>query len=51
MTQATIKLDARWKAALQDQFDAPYMASLKSFLAAEKSQGKEIFPKLSLIHI
>ena len=40
-----IKLDESWKAALQPEFDAPYMADLKAFLAAEKQAGKRIFPK------
>ncbi|MDO6965550.1 uracil-DNA glycosylase [Rhizobium alvei] len=41
----TIKLDESWKAALAGEFSAPYMASLKSFLQAEKQAGKVIFPK------
>jgi uracil-DNA glycosylase len=41
----TIKLDESWKAALAGEFSAPYMASLKQFLQAEKQAGKVIFPK------
>ena len=40
-----IKLDESWKAALKQEFDAPYMADLKAFLASEKQNGKHIFPK------
>jgi uracil-DNA glycosylase len=40
-----VKLDESWKAPLQAEFDAPYMAALKEFLVAEKAKGKRIFPK------
>lgn len=40
-----VKLDPSWLAPLQKEFDAPYMAALKSFLVAEKEAGKRIFPK------
>lgn len=40
-----IKLHPDWLAALQNEFDAPYMASLKAFLVAEKAAGKRIFPR------
>lgn len=40
-----VKLDASWLAPLQKEFDAPYMAALKSFLVAEREAGKRIFPK------
>ncbi|MEM1131869.1 MAG: uracil-DNA glycosylase [Pseudomonadota bacterium] len=40
-----VKLEEGWKAALADQFRAPYMAALKSFLQREKQAGKRIFPK------
>jgi len=40
-----IKLDESWKAALKQEFDAPYMAELKAFLASEKQNGKRVFPK------
>ena len=42
-----IKLEAGWKAALQSEFDAPYMAALRQFLVEERSQGRRIFPKAS----
>jgi uracil-DNA glycosylase len=39
-----IKLHPGWRAPLQDEFDAPYMQALRSFLVAEKQAGKRIFP-------
>jgi uracil-DNA glycosylase len=45
MPDTAIKLEDSWRQALADQFSAPYMASLKSFLQAEKQVGKVIFPK------
>ena len=40
-----INLHDSWKAPLQPQFDATYMAELKSFLSAERAAGKTIYPK------
>ncbi|MEO1044078.1 MAG: uracil-DNA glycosylase [Pseudomonadota bacterium] len=40
-----VALEDGWKAALADQFRAPYMAALKAFLLREKQAGKRIFPK------
>lgn len=45
MSDTAIKLEDSWKQALSEQFSAPYMASLKSFLQAEKQEGKVIFPR------
>jgi uracil-DNA glycosylase len=45
MSDTQIKLEDGWKQALSSEFSAPYMASLKSFLQAEKQSGKVIFPK------
>jgi uracil-DNA glycosylase len=45
MPDTTIKLEDSWKQALADQFSAPYMANLKSFLQSQKQDGKVIFPK------
>lgn len=42
---APIKLHESWRIALADQFAAPYMAGLKTFLEQEKAAGKRIFPK------
>lgn len=39
-----IQLDASWLAVLGEEFDKPYMQSLKSFLVDEKAAGKLIFP-------
>ncbi len=39
-----IQLDASWLAVLGDEFDKPYMQSLKAFLVDEKANGKAIFP-------
>lgn len=40
-----INLHDTWKGPLQPQFDAAYMAALKSFLSAERAAGKTIYPK------
>lgn len=40
-----VTLHDSWKAPLQAEFDAPYMAALKEFLVAEWDKGKRIFPK------
>jgi uracil-DNA glycosylase len=39
-----VQLEASWKSALLVEFEKPYMSELRSFLAAEKRAGKEIFP-------
>jgi len=45
MTTATVNLHPSWLDPLKDEFAEDYMADLKSFLTAEKQQGKSIFPK------
>ena len=40
-----VNLHPSWLNVLQKQFDAPYMAALKDFLAKEREAGKRIFPK------
>ena len=40
-----VTLHESWKAPLQAEFDAPYMAALKGFLLMEREKGKRIFPK------
>jgi uracil-DNA glycosylase len=40
-----IALHESWKAPLRPEFDADYMAQLRSFLVTEKAAGKRIFPK------
>ena len=39
-----INLHQSWLAPLQQEFDQPYMADLRSFLLAERQSGKRIFP-------
>lgn len=39
-----IQLDGSWLEHLQGEFSLPYMQQLKSFLRAQKSAGKEIYP-------
>ncbi|MFT4615571.1 MAG: uracil-DNA glycosylase [Bacteroidia bacterium] len=40
----SVALEESWLAQLQDEFDKPYMRSLRQFLAQEKAAGKTIFP-------
>ena len=40
-----IRLHESWKTPLLPEFNADYMAALKSFLVAEKAAGKVIYPK------
>ena len=42
-----IRLHESWKAPLLPEFNEPYMAALKGFLASEKAAGKIIYPKAS----
>jgi uracil-DNA glycosylase len=39
-----IRLEASWKALLQDEFQQPYMQALRQFLRDEKAAGKTIYP-------
>lgn len=39
-----IKLDASWKARLEDEFAKPYMAELRRFLLERKQAGATIYP-------
>ena len=43
-----IKLHPEWLTLLQPEFDAPYMQQLRAFLAAEKQQGKILYPPSAL---
>ena len=47
MTSAAdrVRLEASWKEALRDEFDAGYMQKLRSFLVAEKQARKVVYPK------
>ena len=42
---ATFSVDKSWLPYLQDEFNQPYMQSLKTFLVNEKAAGKTILPK------
>ncbi|MCC6478872.1 MAG: uracil-DNA glycosylase [Sphingomonadaceae bacterium] len=42
---ADIQLHESWKVPLLPEFEAEYMARLRSFLVAEKAAGKQIYPK------
>lgn len=44
MNPDRIKLEPSWKAALGDEFEQPYMAGLRAFLASELKAGKRIHP-------
>ena len=44
-TTEQISLHSSWLEPLRSEFAQDYMAELKSFLLAEKQQGKRIFPK------
>lgn len=45
MTNTAIKLSPRWLEQIGDEFDKPYMQTLKSFLKNEKEKGKIIHPE------
>lgn len=45
MATREIKLHSSWLEPLSTEFAEGYMAELKSFLVAEREQGKRIFPK------
>ena len=45
ITSKNIQLDDSWLKHLEDQFDLPYMQTLKTFLINEKTAGKTILPK------
>ena len=46
---ADVKIESSWKAALQNQFNQPYFEGLVTFLKAEKTAEKVIFPAGPLI--
>jgi len=43
-----IKLEQSWLDQISDEFDQPYMQSLKQFLVDEQAKGKNILPPASL---
>lgn len=40
-----VKLHESWRVPLSEEFLSPYMQQLKSFLLAQKAEGKQVFPK------
>jgi uracil-DNA glycosylase len=44
MAMADVKLHPDWLARVGGEFDQPYMAQLKAFLANERAAGKAIYP-------
>lgn len=44
-----IRLEPGWKARLEDEFDKPYMAELRSFLLERKRAGAVVYPPGGLI--
>ena len=45
MAEDRVRLEASWKAALNEEFEKPYMRSLRAFLQKEKTARKVIYPK------
>ena len=48
MNDQKIKLEQSWLDQIGDEFNKPYMQSLKQFLVEEKAKGKNILPPASL---
>lgn len=44
-----VKIEASWKAILEDEFEQPYFQSIVTFLRKEKEAGKTIYPPGPLI--
>jgi uracil-DNA glycosylase len=44
-----VKLHESWKQVIGGEFEQPYMAALRSFLAEQKRQGRVVFPPGDLI--
>lgn len=42
---AEVKLHPDWLARIGSEFEQPYMAALKTFLADERAKGKSIYPR------
>src|SRR3546814_13832901 len=42
---AEVKLHSDWLARIGGEFEQPYMAALKQFLAGERAKGKAIYPR------
>lgn len=39
-----VKIESEWKGMLLEEFNQPYMQSLREFLVSEKEKGKTIYP-------
>lgn len=44
MADSRVRLEESWKSALADEFDAPYMRSLREFLLVQKRERRVIYP-------
>ena len=49
MKVSNVKIEASWKAVLNDEFQQPYFEAIKQFLIDEKKAGKTIYPPGPLI--
>lgn len=49
MNITDVKIEASWKAVLQEEFQQPYFSAIKQYLIKEKQAGKIIYPPGSLI--
>ncbi len=47
MSSSRVTFEPGWKAALEDEFEKPYMLQLREWLRAQKSVGKVIYPHSS----
>jgi uracil-DNA glycosylase len=45
----SVKIEASWKAVLDEEFNRPYFQQLAAFLREERAVGKEVFPAGPLI--
>ncbi|MXV15918.1 uracil-DNA glycosylase [Hufsiella ginkgonis] len=45
----SVQLEPSWKEELQDEFEKPYMKTLKAFLQEEKATGQTVYPPGNLI--
>lgn len=49
MSKIDVKIEASWKAALDEEFQQPYFSEIKTFLKQEYAAGKTIYPPGRLI--
>ncbi len=43
--QKPIAIESSWKAVLQDEFQKPYFAEIKTFLKSEIERGQIVYPQ------